>query len=189
MALDKGQILEMLQGMGPNYRDQLVNSIIEGTSPDERERIIDRTKTKMISPYTSEEHRDLLTSAFGEDENLANSLASWLKKPANLEWFQSSFKGGAEPTSDLAVGDFDTFEEEEPSLLGFIKRIGRMAMENPEAIANAIGSMGGGGLIDLLGGTPSPDMEMGGPAGGLIGQLGGPSVSPELPISMTGVRG
>jgi len=186
MALDKATILEMLEGMDPHTRSRIVTSLTEGTSPEERERIIDRTATKKVSPYTSDNHADLMDLALGEDEDLANALATWLKKPANQDWLEmmleeetidpSTVVGGAQLERDR--GYFDTMEENPTGLAGIaqglvslLKRAGVNLWDLDEAA----------GVAPPVGGLQTP-AEMGqGAVGGLRGMLaGGPSPPEEI---------
>lgn len=136
MAFDKATILELLEGIDPNTRSRIVNSLVEGTSPEERERIIDKTDTKKLfweddAPYTSDQHTELMEMALGEDEDLANALATWIKKPANEEWLgmvlgeetmdPESVVGGAQLAGDR--GFFRTMEENPLGMEGIAKGI------------------------------------------------------------------
>jgi hypothetical protein len=179
MPFDKATILDLLGGIDPNTRSRIVNSLVEGTSPEERERIIDRTATKKVSPYTSDRHSELMGLALGEDEDLANALATWIKKPANEEWLETvlsdiTVDSSADIGGDQAYGIqgiieglLDLLRRGDGGLYGLDEAAGMeppvSEFQTPPAMARGLGGMppglgrrAMGGIRGMLN-TPPPE--------------------------------
>lgn len=82
----------------------LLRRFIEGTSPDERAKLLDKVPTSALMPFRSGDHTSLLSrAAQSAPDIIQKAMEGWSKKPVNAEFLRTA-AGGAPSESSQQGG-------------------------------------------------------------------------------------